>query len=251
MGKNATRVLALSPSVNLTRSRDYIDLHRVLAGMLQVALLTGRVMALPDLPCETPFLHEGGHQDCTTNSTGGMRLKWGVAPRLVSPPDVQPPRYMVSPFHALGYSCLSTGHGVIFNAEFEHWLSAEAPKNTSTHPVAGNTLLVANPADAMLHNASGPVVDTMVRLKADNVIDAADALADVPLVFLGHPVEVELDSMEVEVRTTFKDNAKWCYFLHKKLGDWAIPVSSDAVVDLGKSPPAHVKNNIIYHGQQT
>eukprot|EP00195_Chlamydomonas_chlamydogama_P014364 CAMPEP_0202890356 /NCGR_PEP_ID=MMETSP1392-20130828/792_1 /ASSEMBLY_ACC=CAM_ASM_000868 /TAXON_ID=225041 /ORGANISM="Chlamydomonas chlamydogama, Strain SAG 11-48b" /LENGTH=681 /DNA_ID=CAMNT_0049573911 /DNA_START=129 /DNA_END=2170 /DNA_ORIENTATION=- len=238
--KHVTRVLALSPSINLARARNHEELHQVLAGLRQVSMLTGRTMVVPDLPCETKFMQDMYHKGCFTNATGGMMLGWHLMPRLLTPPSVQPPKYAMTAFYMLTGDCLGPHHGAIFSAEFDHWLAVDAPQGLDTTPTARNTLLLPDPANPVLTNTSAPLNQTMVRLKAEDVTDAADALEEVPLVFLGHPVEVEPGSMEKEAWTEFQASSRWCAFLHKRLD------TSD-MVEVGRTMPAHVKDNTIYH----
>ena len=62
-GSPVKQVLALHPDLDLCRLRNWTELSRVVAGLAQAALLSHRSLLLPDLPCETAWLHpaQGSH----------------------------------------------------------------------------------------------------------------------------------------------------------------------------------------------
>ncbi|KAJ9514472.1 hypothetical protein QJQ45_016205 [Haematococcus lacustris] len=51
------KLLALAPHIDLERTRDLEEFNLIVLGLLQAALLSKRVAVLPQLPCETPWLH--------------------------------------------------------------------------------------------------------------------------------------------------------------------------------------------------
>ncbi|KAL6750633.1 hypothetical protein V8C86DRAFT_2802136 [Haematococcus lacustris] len=51
------KLLALAPHIDLERTRDLAEFNLIVLGLLQAALLSERVAVLPQLPCETPWLH--------------------------------------------------------------------------------------------------------------------------------------------------------------------------------------------------
>ena len=57
MGGNVTRVLALSPHMDMSRVRNWTEFTTIVSGLIQVALLTHRTPVLPDVPCQTEWLH--------------------------------------------------------------------------------------------------------------------------------------------------------------------------------------------------
>jgi hypothetical protein len=52
------QVLALDPAVDLSRIRNWTELTSIVAGLLQLAALSGRTALIPELPCQTQFIHE-------------------------------------------------------------------------------------------------------------------------------------------------------------------------------------------------
>ncbi|KAJ9513837.1 hypothetical protein QJQ45_020912 [Haematococcus lacustris] len=54
---SSLKLLALAPHIDLERTRDLAEFNTIVLGLLQAALLSKRVAVLPQLPCETPWLH--------------------------------------------------------------------------------------------------------------------------------------------------------------------------------------------------
>ena len=52
------RVLALDPAIDLSRLRGWGELASIMTGLIQLAKLSKRVLVIPQIPCETQFIHE-------------------------------------------------------------------------------------------------------------------------------------------------------------------------------------------------
>eukprot|EP00798_Chlamydomonas_sp_ICE-L_P005226 gene5226-18456_t len=80
---NAGLVLLLSPSIDMSKTRSLREFKQITAGLVQLALLSGRTVVYPDMPCATPWVHQDvqegpkdvqeGPKACN-NSLGVLRL---------------------------------------------------------------------------------------------------------------------------------------------------------------------------------
>jgi hypothetical protein len=59
-GQPVTGVLALHPDIDLARVRNWTELSLIVSGLVQAALLSHRTPLLPDLPCQSAWLHPRG-----------------------------------------------------------------------------------------------------------------------------------------------------------------------------------------------
>lgn len=57
-GNLPERVLALSPRVDLSRTRNMGELASILAGLLQLAHSSNRTLYFPEVPCQAAWLHD-------------------------------------------------------------------------------------------------------------------------------------------------------------------------------------------------
>ncbi|KAL6747905.1 hypothetical protein V8C86DRAFT_2894510 [Haematococcus lacustris] len=82
-----TRVLALSPDLDLGYTRSWTELAHILYGLVQVAFLTDRTPVFPNLPCHTAWIHGKGADDPHRSPetlceipvlTGDTRFDWPV-----------------------------------------------------------------------------------------------------------------------------------------------------------------------------
>ncbi|GFH28332.1 uncharacterized protein HaLaN_26807, partial [Haematococcus lacustris] len=82
-----TRVLALSPDLDLGYTRSWTELAHILYGLVQVAFLTDRTPVFPNLPCYTAWIHGKGADDRHRSPetlceipvfTGDTRFDWPV-----------------------------------------------------------------------------------------------------------------------------------------------------------------------------
>ncbi|GAX76828.1 hypothetical protein CEUSTIGMA_g4274.t1 [Chlamydomonas eustigma] len=88
-GRRPQRLLALSPDIDLSLTRNATEYSIVLLGLIQVAAAMGRAFVLPDLPCHTTWLHrhpEEAVQTCQVTETAQ------VASEL---PEKVPPMHLV------------------------------------------------------------------------------------------------------------------------------------------------------------
>ena len=57
-GYNASKLLALSPSIDLSRTRSWTEFASIMIGLFQVANISGRVAVIPQISCRAPWLHD-------------------------------------------------------------------------------------------------------------------------------------------------------------------------------------------------
>jgi hypothetical protein len=177
-----SKVLALSPQVDLSRTRSWSELASILIGLYQVAFISGRVLALPQVPCEAPWLH--APEKLSNDSMKGSLCKFplsyaeneyilygtdpksgeligGWARRRSMAQDSQDSRDWLKDAHRfMGSSPFAfDGHclrlGSMSPPEFFHWIKNDAydgniNQSWHAHPQESNTVFVPDPNEADL-----------------------------------------------------------------------------------------------------
>eukprot|EP00798_Chlamydomonas_sp_ICE-L_P001116 gene1116-3949_t len=67
-GAAPDRVIALSPMIDLSSTRSPREYKMIIAGLLQLAIISNRTVVYPDMPCTAKWLHKGkdGNSACAT-----------------------------------------------------------------------------------------------------------------------------------------------------------------------------------------
>jgi hypothetical protein len=180
---NLTKVIALSPRIDLRRTRTWSEFASIIYGLLQVARLSGRIMVLPDLPCETPWLYSVGElsnpdfntslclapltasevswnlqypvDPSTGELIGGWRKRRMIRRRALSEAVnvTRDPWWSTHQFksiipQSIGEACIHLA--TMVKPEFVHWLKHEGRQGHS-HPIDSNTVFrLQNPDDKEL-----------------------------------------------------------------------------------------------------
>ena len=213
--RTVERVLALSPEVDLGRLvRDMFELHRALAGLIQLATLSDRVLAWPVFACNNSRgswmlskrwsrVHLAGP---TMTGMPPLHLRQGLIPFV---DGAVKPSYACFPSSLLNMACNS--HKSLLPFEFKHWSNTTA----AALPSPSNTVFVAD--GILMEGIRFHAVASTSNTSAIVVIDEKDAtegmtrLRDEPLVYVGHPLLVR--GFE-DSSAAFKSRTEECRMLH-------------------------------------
>jgi hypothetical protein len=268
LGFESSRLLALSPSIDLARTRSWEEVANIILGLFEVARLSNRVALIPQIPCKSPWLRGldlsddaisalyGTARTSTVhlilealnalrrNTCHGLELQsdetemdvffpvdakgeliGGWARKLLKRRDHMHSHDILDPFwrshrHSVAdlymFSEFCIQMPAMLPPEFFHWLKHdEVGKEAKAEPDKSNTVFLVSEDDSELQlqppvsNATKGVLtassdqgwswhDVTVKLPSADVLREMDKLKSVPLVYMGHPVLVSLDSKRMK-----------------------------------------------------
>eukprot|EP00798_Chlamydomonas_sp_ICE-L_P022985 gene22985-30173_t len=126
-GSMPQKLIALSPAIDLSKTRSKAEYKRLLIALIQACAGT-KAMSLDENREWMPYLHKQGNPALDQASAGASEFRFVTS-------------QMLSDF------CLrkkwSLQQGGMIEVEFEYWLRADAPHNTVKYPIDTNTVLTA------------------------------------------------------------------------------------------------------------
>eukprot|EP00798_Chlamydomonas_sp_ICE-L_P027972 gene27972-8854_t len=146
------KVLVLSPYIDLSRTRNYTEFKRIQAGLVQLALMSGRSVVHPDIFCNTSWPHktEQSMAACTNASLGLLKVRAADLPYAarVEPWNPQSKKeFRICSGFLADEGCLGPVPYVsgLLNIEFEEWVLHDLDKKYALGPTKSNTMLYTKP----------------------------------------------------------------------------------------------------------
>eukprot|EP00798_Chlamydomonas_sp_ICE-L_P007560 gene7560-712_t len=127
------RVIAMSPHVMLSSTRDRREFKQITAGLVQLAILSNRTVVYPDVPCKTAWMHKDG--DVGACDPASQKLIKVQAEDMPYGARIEPwdnanldKEYRIANAFLADHGCMGPSEFIsgMLNVEFEEWINNDA-----------------------------------------------------------------------------------------------------------------------------